>query len=111
MKRIFLSLTFLLALTTNVLVAQIATVVSPDGKLKLQLYLEEGQPHYSVEYDAKTILEKSPLGIITNEGDFSNNLTFTGNEESSVEKNYTQEKIKQSSISYEANRLKSSFED
>ncbi|NLY25029.1 MAG: glycoside hydrolase family 97 protein, partial [Bacteroidales bacterium] len=42
---------------------------------------------------------------------FSNNLTFTGNEESSVEKNYTQEKIKQSSISYEANRLKSSFED
>jgi hypothetical protein len=111
MKRLFLSLTFLLALTTNMLVAQIATVASPDGKLKLQLYLVEGQPYYSVEYDAKTILEKSPLGIITNEGDFSNNLTLTGHEESSVEKNYTQEKIKQSSISYEANRLVSSFED
>jgi hypothetical protein len=111
MKRLFLSLTFLLALTTNILFAQIATQKSPDGKLELLLFLEEGQPSYSVEYSGKTILEKSPLGIITNEGDFSTDLTFTGHKTSSVEKNYTQEKIKQSTIRYEANRLVSSFED
>jgi hypothetical protein len=93
------------------LVAQIATVVSPDGKLQLQLYLEEGQPHYSVAYDTHTILEKSPLGIITNEGDFSDNLTFTGHKESTVEKNYTQEKIKHSTVHYQARRLVSSFVD
>ena len=50
MKRLFLSLTFLLALTTNILFAQIATQKSPDGKLELLLFLEEGQPSYSVEY-------------------------------------------------------------
>jgi len=111
MKHLSLIHSLLFSFTTNILFAQIATVVSPDGKLKLQLSLEEGQPQYSVEYAGNTILEKSPLGIITNEGDFSTNLTFTGHETSLVEKSYTQEKIKQSAVRYEANRLVCAFED
>jgi len=111
MKRLFLSVTIFLTLTTNMLVAQIATLTSPDGELTLQLYLEEGQPQYAVAYAGKPILEKSPLGVITNEGDFSKNLTFKEYDTSAVDKSYTQEKIKQSAVRYQANRMVCSFVD
>ena len=71
----------------------------------------EGQPHYSVIYDGDVLLEKSPLGIITNEGDFSKNLTFKDHSFDEVEKNYTQDRIKKSNIHYLANKLTCSFED
>jgi len=111
MKHLFLILSILFTCMTHNLLAQVTTLTSPDGKLKLLIYLEEGQPGYSVEYSDRIILEKSPLGIITNEGDFSRDLTFKDASTSLVEKNYTQEKIKHSSIRYEANRLVCSFED
>lgn len=111
MKHFFLSLIILFILPANQLYAQVATLNSPDGKLKLQLYLEEGQPEYSLEYAGKTILEKSPLGVITNEGDFSHNLAFTGHEIDKVEKSYTLETIKKSSVDYQANQLITTFKD
>lgn len=111
MKKTFRTFLFLLFLSTHIIVAQIATLDSPDGKLKLQLHLDEGQPCYTVEYAGKTILEKSPLGLITNEGDFSKNLTPKSVETSTVEKNYIQEKIKRSSVHYVANRLVITLED
>lgn len=111
MKHLSLILSLLLLLNTNILFAQIASVASPDGRLKVQLCLEEGQPQYSAEYAGYTILEKSPLGIITNEGDFSTNLIFSGQETPLVEKSYIQEKIKQSTVRYEAKRLVCTFED
>lgn len=104
-------LSILLLFITNIIFAQVATVSSPDGKLKLDIFLEEGQPKYSVEYDGKTALEKSPLGLLTNEGDFSKNLTFKEQTVEQVEKKYTQDKIKKSDIHYVANKLTSSFED
>lgn len=111
MKHFFLSFIFLISLSANLLYAQIVTMHSPNEELKLCLFIEEGQPTYSLDYAGKTILEKSPLGVITNEGDFSKNLVFTGYETSKVDKSYTQEKIKQSSISYQANKIICSFED
>src|SRR5690606_12951912 len=59
----------------------------------------------------KTTLEKSPLGLITNEGDFSQNLKFKDQVIEQVEKQYTQDKIKKSDIHYVANKLTTSFED
>ena len=91
--------------------AQVATIDSPDGKLKLEVYLEEGQPQYTLEYEGKTILEKSPLGVITNEGDFSTNLSYVGHETDQVESSYTLETIKKSSVDYQANKLIASFAD
>lgn len=110
MKHLFLILSILFTFTTHMF-AQIATLTSPDGKLNLQFHVEEGQPQYSVEYEGKTILEQSPLGIVTNEGDFSTNLTYKSHQTTSVEKNYTQDKIKQSHIRYEANKMVVSLED
>lgn len=91
--------------------SQIATIKSPDGKLQLSTFIEDGQPLYSIMYDGKIMLEKSPLGILTNEGDFSMNLTYTGHKTDAIDKEYTQDKIKTSQIHYIANRLICSFED
>ena len=39
--------------------------------LKLDFQLQDGKPVYSVTYDGKTVLENSPLGFVSNIGDFS----------------------------------------
>ncbi len=101
---------FTLLIPSTVL-SQVASVKSPDGRLQLNTFVEDGQPHYSIVYDGKVMLEKSPLGMLTNEGDFSINLTYTGNKTDRIDKEYTQDKIKKSHIHYIANRLICSFED
>ena len=60
---------------------------------------------YSVSFNENTMLENSPLGLITNEGDFSKSMSFISSVTGKVNKTYTQEKIKQSEITYEANTL------
>ena len=110
-KQLLLALLFLFNFTTSILTSQVATQTSPNGKLKVEVYLDNGQPGYTVEYQGVLFIEKSPLGIITNEGDFSKGLTFNGYETSTIEKNYTQDKIKKSEIQYRANKLVCSFQD
>lgn len=51
--------------------AQLATVTGPDSRLKVNFNLQKGTPVYAVTYDGKTILEDSPLGFVSNIGDFS----------------------------------------
>ena len=74
MKTLLLFLTSLF--TFNITFARIAHINSPDDKLKLELYLNHSKLFYSVTYNNKIILEKSPLGLITNEDDFANNLSL-----------------------------------
>ncbi|MEI6945641.1 glycoside hydrolase family 97 catalytic domain-containing protein [Paraflavisolibacter sp. H34] len=102
----------LLALLLPVLSqAQDATVSSPDQQLKVSLSVTEGKPAYTVSYKGKTMLETSPLGLKTNEGDFSAGMKFLGKSESTVEKRYTQQKIKKSEVHYTANKLTCTFEN
>ena len=51
----------------------------------------------------------SPLGFIANVGDFSRDMTFTGQKENKIDKTYTQDRIKQSQIHYQANELTCTF--
>lgn len=81
------------------------TVASPDGKLKVVTDVAVGRPVYSVIYDGNTILENSPLGLLTDVGDLSKGMSLVGSETSKVSKSYDQDKIKKSHIDYEANRL------
>lgn len=81
------------------------TVASPDGKLKVVTDVAGGRPVYSVIYDGNTILENSPLGLLTDIGDLSKGMSLVGSETSKVSKSYDQDKIKKSHIDYEANRL------
>jgi Glycoside hydrolase 97. len=103
-----LSLAFSI-LIMNTVFAQVAEISSPDGKLKLNVFSENGKAIYNVTFQGKTMLDKSPLGLVTNESDFSKNLKFVDSKKDKVSKNYTNEKIKKSQVSYTANTLTVSF--
>ena len=91
---------------SSVLLAQDAmSVSSPDGKLNVNVFVENGETVYSAKYNGKTMLENSPLGLITNEGDFTKEMKFIKSSEGEVEKEYTQDKIKKSHVKYKANTL------
>lgn len=47
------------------------SATSPDGRLKVTVSDESGATTYTIQYDGKTMLESSPLGLDTNEGDFT----------------------------------------
>jgi hypothetical protein len=85
------------------------TVSSPDGNLMVKVTVENGKPMFSVSYKGRAILENSPIGLITNEGDFSVTMSLAGTTSGEVDKEYTQAKIKQSYIKYKANTLKCTF--
>ena len=65
-----------LALLASQAFAQQAVVTGPDARLKLDFQLQDGKPVYSVTYDGKTVLENSPLGFVSNIGDFSRQMSF-----------------------------------
>ncbi|HKM45378.1 MAG TPA: glycoside hydrolase family 97 catalytic domain-containing protein [Dysgonamonadaceae bacterium] len=109
MKRFYLLA--LLAITTNLIFAQVASLSGPDGRLMLSVFNDNGQAQYSVKYDDKTILEKSPLGFITNEGDFTKSLKLIEHNKENIDKKYSQDRIKKSEIHYTANKLTCTFEN
>lgn len=100
----------LLALTAA-LVAQGATVSSPDSRLVLTTSLQDGKPVYSVTYDGKPILLDSPLGFTSNIGDFSRDLTLVGDRTSEVDRHFTQDRIKKTQIDWHASALVEEFQN
>lgn len=99
------------ALSFSIASAQQATVTGPDGNLKVDISVKEGKPLYTVTYKNNIVLEDSPLGLVTNIGDFSTNVSFQGQKSSSIKKTYVQDRIKQSVVNYNANELKVTFAD
>lgn len=112
MKRIFpiLFFTLFLLLPGNVR-SQEVTATGPDGQLTVKVFINNGEPRYSVTYNNVVMLESSPLGLITNEGDFSKNMTFVSQKTEAVSKSYRQDKIKKSAIEYAATKLTYTVED
>ncbi len=103
----FASLCVLLAVSAT---AQSDLSVSgPDGKLKVEMSLNDGQIVYSLSYNDQQMIENSPLGLITNEGDFTSGMKFIESQTGEVNKVYTEQKIKQSFITYSANTLKCTY--
>ncbi|WP_042719735.1 glycoside hydrolase family 97 protein [Flavobacterium sp. B17] len=110
MTKFILKLSFIISvLLLNTFSAQVAEVSSPDGKLKLNVFSENGNALYSVTFQGKAMLDKSPLGLITNESDFSKNLKFIDSKKDQVSKKYSNEKIKKSEVNYKANSLTVNF--
>ena len=85
-------------------------IKSPDGRIQVTLDIRDGQPFYQVNYDGKIVIGESPLGIITNIGDFRQRLTLKGVTEKEVKDSYDVRNIKQSHIDYVANEAIASFE-
>ena len=97
------------ALSFSPLFAQQATVKGPDSNLKVDISVKGGKPIYTVTYKNNIVLEDSPLGFVTNIGDFSRNVSYVGQKSSSIKKTYVQDRIKQSSVNYNANELRVTF--
>ena len=96
----------------NTLAAQDVVVKGPDEKLQLVVFVQnEEKPCYSVTYNGKTMLEKSPLGINTNIGDFTKGLKLTGHAVEVIDTVYQQTRIKTSQIHYRANELTCNLEN
>ena len=51
-------------------------VSSPDGRISVDFEMKDGKPTYSVLYDGQVAIEPSALGLKTNMGDYTQNLTW-----------------------------------
>lgn len=81
-----------------------AKTVSPDGKLAVDVQCEGGKPTYSITYDGIDFLMPSPLGLNTNAGDFTADLTISKvGEMKTVTDDYSLPNIKRSNVHFEAN--------
>ena len=87
-----------------------SVVKSPDGKLKVSVFISNGMPLYSISYNEKTFLENSPLGLKTNVGDFTTGLILKADvTQNKIDETYKLPNIKQSNVHYEANEAVLSF--
>ena len=85
-------------------IAQTIKVSSPNEKLDVTITCDEaGRPVYSVDYGGKPMLQSSPLGMSTNNGDFLKSLTLTPGAQRQIDTTYTQSRIKASQIHYVGN--------
>lgn len=98
-----LTLLLLVLFTSLALSSQNQLITSPDSNLKVNIQLKAGKPVYSVTYKGKVMLEDSPLGLVTNIGDFSKDLHYVSYKESKESKSYTLKTTKKSEINTEAN--------
>lgn len=99
----------LLGLIAITLCGNAATVSSPDSRLVLTTSLKDGKPVYSVSYDGKAILLDSPLGFESNLGDFTQNLSQTGDKAGTISRSFDQDRIKKSHIDWKANTLQEEY--
>ncbi|UCS93339.1 glycoside hydrolase family 97 protein [Echinicola marina] len=96
---------FCLLFTAEANAQNAKSVSSPDGHLEVRVSISNGKAQYAVHYQDKVMLENSPLGLVTNEGDFTSNMSFVDASTGKIDKSYTQDKIKTSSVQYQSNTL------
>ena len=90
----------------TVLVNRSIEIGSPDGDLILKVTFRKfGEPTYALTYKGKTMLQDSPLGLVTNASDFTKGLMVVEEKTATIDKTYKQDRIKKSQIHYVANEL------
>ncbi len=90
--------------------AQQNQITSPDGKLVVSVEIKEGVPVYSVLLNSKIFIKESPLGMETNIGDFTQELTLSESVQTrEIKDSYELRNIKQSKVDYTANEAVFSF--
>ena len=77
-------------------------VASPNGKLVVTISDEGGKPAYTVCYDGHVVLTPSALGLKTNIGDLTQQLTLKSCDSKTISDHYTVRNIKQQTVDYEA---------
>ena len=103
-KQLFITTTLCL-LSFAGLMAQTLHVASPDGKLLVNIACEQGRASYSVNYDGKSMVTTSALGLKADIGDFTKGLTLKDSKQSRIDRSYTMTRTKTSSSHFIANQL------
>ena len=101
-KKVLFLMTMLAAVGMS---AQVASVSSPDGKLKVNVDVKGGKPVYEVTYDGKQMLDESPLGFVADNGDFTQGISFSGKKEEHLVFDYEMSRSKFSKVHVDANQL------
>ena len=91
-------------LAVSTLLSSAQTITSPDKKLQVKLSENSGTISYSVNYNGKEFLKSSPLGMITDVGDFSKNLKAESFKTDTVAFDYSLKVLKKSHITGKATR-------
>ena len=74
----------------TVLVNRSIEIGSPDGDLILKVTFRKfGEPTYALTYKGKTMLQDSPLGLVTNASDFTKGLMKLTSKTASRSRKYT----------------------
>lgn len=85
-------------------------MASPDGKLVVTVSDTDGRPSYCVSYDNVLFIKSSPLGMVTNMGDFSSGMSLAATvATSTIDETYSLSTIKRSRVHYVANEAVFSF--
>ncbi len=109
MKKVILAV-LVLASTWSSAWATEKTFNSPDGKVAVVVDDTNGAATYRVTLGSVEFIGRSPLGLKTNMGDFTQGLTLSACEVKAVKDSYDLPNIKQSHVDYEANEAVLSFE-
>ena len=105
---------FLLALLATVGMLQTVgaaeRLTSPKGDIVVVVDVQNGKPTYEVSLGGVQFLKPSPLGLLTNLGDFTEGLTLAGCDSKTQHDEYWLKTTKQSHISYDATETVCRFE-
>ncbi|HRZ98956.1 MAG TPA: glycoside hydrolase family 97 N-terminal domain-containing protein, partial [Paludibacter sp.] len=103
MKKISI-LCLVLVFAVNLAKADDKKISSPDGKLEVTVSINAGVPFYSVSYNGKVFLKPSPIGVNTNVGDFTKDITHGDTIGfKKIDDTYSLPNIKKSKVHYQAN--------
>ena len=109
MKKIILSMLVLASVWSSAWATE-KSFTSPDGKLTVVVEDQNGIATYRVNLGTTEFIGSSPLGVNTNMGNYTNDLTLAGCEVTTVKESYDLRNIKQSHVDYEATEAVCSFE-
>ena len=85
-------------------------LTSPKGDIVVLVDVQDGKPTYEVSLGGVQFLKPSPLGLVTNIGDFTDGLTLAGCDSKTQHDEYWLKTTKKSHISYDATEAVCRFE-
>ena len=109
MKKIILGMLALASVWSSAWATE-KSFTSPDGKLTVVVEDQNGVPTYRVNVGTTEFIGSSPLGVNTNIGNYTSDLTLAGCEVNEVKESYDLRNIKRSHVDYEAIEAVCSFE-
>lgn len=102
MKKLFFALGLLLVYTIGANAGE-KQIIGPDSKLSVTVSDVDGMPTYSIRYNGILFLKSSPLGLVTNVGDFSRGMSLGEDIRiKEIDERYELPNIKQKNVHYVA---------